>query len=180
MSYIRRLVLAIAICVFGSGYALASTYDFTGTLANGGIVTGTITGSPGDVTAFTFFLPASFPNAPPNDEMDQTNTFIGYVGPTYFQFEEDAGGYADILNLQLSGLPGTLESGSLLQYPDVNGSNADYIASFQIGSAQTPTTPLPSAFSLFVLGLCAMGILAWLRPQFTAAGARSWGRVQRA
>jgi hypothetical protein len=161
MSHIRRLALAIAIVALGSGSAFASTYDFSGTLGNGGIVSGSITGSPNNITAFTFYLPTSFPNAPPNFEMDQTNTFIGYIGPTYFQFEEDAGGYADILNLQFSGLPGTLEFSSLIQYPDIYGAEADYEELFQTGSIELPTTtPLPATLPLFAGGLGFVGYLA--------------------
>lgn len=140
----------------GAGAASATTYNLSG-LVNGSPITGTFDYNGSIITNYTFYLPSSFPNPPAGNEMDQTNSFIGVISSTYFQFERDYGGYADILNLQFNAIPGTLGFSSLVQYPDLPGANADYIAFITSGVAAAPaTTPLPASGFLFLGGLAAV------------------------
>jgi len=152
--------LALAILCGACTAAFASTvYSFSGTLDNGGSVTGAFTYDPtsGTISSFAFNLP-TLPI--PVSTITSSNGYVSGISPTAFQFGE-LGSYDEFLTLVFGSVSGTLiaaESG-LTQYPSGYGSTADYGQNFSVGSADPETTPLPSSWTMLLAALFGFGIL---------------------
>jgi hypothetical protein len=174
-------VFVIAAQIWSVSPTLAEpvTYDLSGTLSDGGTVTGTFTVDGGSLTAYDFTLPTTLPD-PVSHEIALTNSFpatsfISLATLPQIQignYYDDSGTYFyTVLNLQLNSLPvdstpTSLGYSSLLQAP-LFGSNWDYIGSFQSGTITLADTvaavPEPSTWAMLLLGFAGVGVMAYRR-----------------
>jgi hypothetical protein len=178
------IVFIIAAQIWSTSPTLADpvTYDLSGTLSDGGTVTGTFTVNDGSLTAYDFTLPTTLPD-PVSHEIALTNSFpatsfISVATLPQIQignYYDDSGTYYyTVLNLQLNSLPvdsvpTSLGFSSLLQAPLFGSSNWDYEGIFQSGTITLADTvaavPEASTWAMTILGFFGIGLIAYRRKQ---------------
>jgi hypothetical protein len=167
-------LLAFALFEINATPASASTivYDFTGTLVlGGGTVTGDFTWNTTSqtISTFSFSLPNTIqPVTPPSNytlnNSDGTYTYDSVVGFSFYTPSFSIP-YFTSLDLDMTILSnGLLQLGSgggLMQFPNVDGEDANFDAFFT--SDNLTATPLPPALPLFATGFGSLGLLGWRR-----------------